>query len=154
MAPVEIQVVMFLIMGLTGVAIGLSHDLLRLPASLSPRLRRLQVAADVFFWLGATILVAAGFLLSSWGQVRLFHLLGIACGLWAYRTAASPFLCALLMALLSRVLRGCSRLLSILFRPIRWLLSPLRAPARRFRWALRDLRRKGRAWLSHLRGFF
>ena len=78
------------VMVLTGVVLGLLITVYgslraewRFPRWLSP-------AFDIVFVMNATLLVAAGLLLASWGTVRLWTITGLVLGLLGWSALGAP----------------------------------------------------------------
>lgn len=137
-----VQLYMFLVLVLTGVAWSLCFDVYRAWRSLArPRGWRSDLG-DLVFWLAGALLVAGGLFLGNWGDLRLYVFLGLALGGYLYFRLASPTI----LPVLRRLFRTLSRML-------RWLGRQLLRPARGTVRGARGAARRLRAWLRKLRGF-
>ncbi|HEX6971904.1 MAG TPA: spore cortex biosynthesis protein YabQ [Limnochordia bacterium] len=82
-----------------GALVGILFDIYRLLRAFMRPGAWLTVLMDLAFWLLATPLVFGLLLIGNWGELRLFALLGLGCGLFAYFQIASPLVLWLLVAL-------------------------------------------------------
>lgn len=158
MAPLDVQVFMFLSAVLIGMATGLLFDLLRLWRRLFRPGRVAGHVGDAAFAAVTTLIVAAGLLFINWVQIRVFVVLGLAAGAGLYLHLASPLVLRSLLGLVAlgarsagwtwRVARGSARRLAWAFAPVRRLATGVvRPPARRLRrWGREGLRRLAGLW--------
>lgn len=126
--PVMAQGLAFVVCALTGVVAGLQVDAYRALRRVLRPSRGGGHALDIAFILWVLPVVAAGWLLASWGAARLYLLVAGACGFAAYLWLASP----LVLPLWCTLVRGAVWLLRTTLRALSW---PVRAPvafARRF----------------------
>ena len=97
-------------MALGGVCLGLAFDTTRVLRGVLRPGRLAAAAGDFLFWLVATFIIAAAFLVSNYGQIRLGALVGLGLGALAYwRLCSSICVVALssLFRLLGRVAAAC-----------------------------------------------
>jgi len=88
--PLDLQLLIFAVMTLTGIFIGVWYDFNR-AARESLRWRGpLGDLLDVVLWAGAAFLVLSALLLSNWGEFRFYVLVGLGLGVWVYRAWAGP----------------------------------------------------------------
>lgn len=158
MAALDLQMFMFLVAVLIGMATGLLFDLLRLWRRLCRPGRVAGHVGDAAFAAVATLVVAAGLLFINWVQIRVFVVLGLAAGAGLYLHLASPLVLRFLLRLVAlmarsagwtlRVSRMAARRVAGVFSPMRRLATRvLRPPARRLRrWGRDGLRRLASLW--------
>lgn len=89
MTPIESEVYGLCVMILAGVAVGLVIDSGRsVRTEFRPGLTMTAII-DFVIWSIITALVFGALLLASWGEVRLYCVLGLGCGWFLYRAMAS-----------------------------------------------------------------
>lgn len=119
MTPLDLQLLVFTVMTLTGVLLGVWYDFNR---ALRENFRwrgSLGDLQDVALWAGSVLLVLTGLLLSNWGEFRLHIIISLALGIWVYMALASPVL-----------LRWWRWWFGLLRRPISFVAAHLRPPAK------------------------
>jgi spore cortex biosynthesis protein YabQ len=169
MSSLGLQVYAFLVMVLTGVAVGVCFDLYRsVRGVVRPRRPVARDLGDLAFSLVAFLLVAAGLFLSNWGELRLYAFAGLAAGAALYFELASETVLAVARGVLILAGRGLRRGGRLAFRAATWpwrtaqrlAASVLRRTRRLWRppltWCrhnLRRLRERVVRWLRHIPGF-
>lgn len=158
MASLDVQMFMFLVAVLIGMATGLLFDLLRLWRRLFRPGRLAGHVGDAVFAAVTALVVTAGLLFINWVQIRVFVLLGLAAGAGIYLHLASPLVLRSLLGLVAlgarsagwtwRAVRGTARRVARAFAPVRRLAAGVvRPPARRIRrWGREGLRRLSSLW--------
>lgn len=129
MIPLDLQLLIFAVMTLTGIFVGAWHDLNR-AARESFRWRGpLGDLLDVVFWAGTALLVLSALLLSNWGEFRFYVLVGLGLGVWVYRAWAGPVVLPWWRRLF-QLLRRAAGVMGQILAPIKGLKLPLpRLPA-------------------------
>lgn len=120
MSALELQLYVFALMLLTGMALGLIFDIYRVLRGLI-RLRGLVGdVGDLLVWLLVAPLILVGVLLASWGELRAYIFIGLALGAGLYFFLAGAFVrwtLRYLLALGGRALRWGIRLVKRLLSP-------------------------------------
>lgn len=98
------QIYAFCVVVLTGVAVGLLFDLLRVGRKRLARRSPAATLADLLFCLAAATVVLAAFILGNWDGLRLWMFLALAAGLLGYGALAGPVLLPVFSAVLDLVL--------------------------------------------------
>lgn len=133
MASLALQLYMFLIMVLAGVAIGLLFDLCRVVRLHFRGRGPFAILADGLFWLLATAIAFTALMVGSWGDLRLYSFLGLASGFFLYLGLGSPLALAALIAAARAVqwcLRWCGRVAAAGARAVAAAASAVRRAAR------------------------
>lgn len=86
----ELQIYMFAVMAVTGVALGIWYDLYRAARHIFVWRGVAADVQDFLFWVGAAALVLAGLYAGSRVEVRLYVPVGLATGFAFYYFTASP----------------------------------------------------------------
>lgn len=86
------QIYIFLATILAGIAVGAWYDMLCPIRCLCKAKLPLSLAADIVFGLGAGAIVTACLYAAAYGEVRLYSLMGIACGCILYFGTVSRLL--------------------------------------------------------------
>jgi len=127
------QMQVFCAMFLVGTVLALLFDLLRAARLALEAQGCLASLGDLAFWVVATLVVFGSLMLVNWGEMRLYTLLGLACGTGGYYVLASPLVLPGLLRLARgirrlgrRVRRAASRPLSWCHRVIRRTVAPFR----------------------------
>lgn len=92
MIPLDIQLLIFTIVALTGVLLGGWYDLNRAAREKFRWRGPLGDLQDIILWGGGVALVLTGLLLGNWGEFRLYVIVGLGFGIWLYMALASPVL--------------------------------------------------------------
>lgn len=92
---------------LCGAALGLLFDLLRTARGYYRPSPWVAAAADLLFWIVATVALSGGLFYGNWGEVRFYVLVALLLGVGFYYWLASPVL---------------TQLVRLLFRLIGWLI--------------------------------
>lgn len=127
MSPIGSQMYGLCVMVLTGIAVGLVLDIyrgIRIEFRPGPILTAI---GDLAFWGMATAVVFLGLLFATWGEVRLYCVLGLTCGLVLYRAMAASVILSLVTSVakflhgnvlvVTRGACGCTRLVERLISP-------------------------------------
>ncbi|MBC7343101.1 MAG: spore cortex biosynthesis protein YabQ [Clostridia bacterium] len=111
-----------------GVVMGAFYDLFR-TWHLLAHPRRWQIhLGDFIYWFITTLGVFFGLLLTNWGELRFFMLLGLALGAGLYFRWLSRWM----LGLFTGIARLILRILAILILPLRWLRFVVRTLLKNF----------------------
>ncbi|MCL2405832.1 MAG: spore cortex biosynthesis protein YabQ [Defluviitaleaceae bacterium] len=123
------QAWLFLSTVIVGAAIGLFYDAFRVLRKTARHNKLAVTLEDLFFWVTATGLTFYYMLHRSYGEIRLFTLLGIACGILLYFATVSRWVVVVLVAVVNYLKRVVTTVVRILLVPLRlvaaWLSRPL-----------------------------
>ncbi len=124
---VSVQTFEFLYSALLGIGIGVFFDFLRTVRAYMSDKRWITGLFDALFWIVALIALFAFVLTSSGGRMRWYVLVGVFCGGFVYRAAASE--------IVFKVMKGTSdsliKILSMSTRPLYMLFKWIRDCGRR-----------------------
>lgn len=126
MLRVDLQFYAFFMTTLSGMALGVLFDVLRVLRGYYRPGRWVAALADLLFWGAATLALAVGLFMGNWGDFRFYVLIAILVGLGLYEWLASPAVLALLYGLL----RFLTWLLELLWAPVVALATLLAGTAR------------------------
>lgn len=116
---VSVQTLEFLYSALLGIAAGVFYDLLRVIRTYTSEKRWITGIFDAFFWIVASFSLFAFILTYSGGHMRWYILVGVFCGGFVYRTAASEIVFRLTKSTSDLLIK----LLSLSTRPLYRFLS-------------------------------
>lgn len=146
MVSLSVELYSFLLTVLMGMAAGFLFDLERVwrrlvrPGSIAVKV------ADVLFILFAGVGLIIGIFYASWGELRLYLLLGIACGAILYSRLASPAV----SRLVEKMLRYAARIILAVAAAVRAVLHGIAVvvlpPVNRLRTPVRRIKRFGEWW--------
>jgi len=127
------QAWLFLGAVVVGGLVGVFYDVFRILRRTAPFLRGTFIVGftDLIFWLTSTIGVFYFFLNSSYGEIRLFSMLGAVLGGVIYFATVSRFVLIVFVHVIEYMKKVITVALRILFTPLRiifgWLGRPLAA---------------------------
>lgn len=164
MVSLSVELYAFLLIMLTGMAVGFLFDLQRIWRRVARPGRLAVKLADAAFVIVGGAAVTISFFYISWGDLRFYLLLGLLAGAVAYFHLASPGVTRLVEACLRVAVRLILRVLATgraagggLYRrvghPAARAVAPLRRLARRVRWVTKNLPRRVVTLWRKLPGF-
>lgn len=163
-APLDLQLFVFLVLVLLGMAVGFLFDLVRAWRRWAHPGRFGQDVSDLVFLAAVFVFLLGGLLFTNWGELRLFVFLGIGVGLLLYSTLASAVVVRALGRVflvvdrfaggLARAGRHWGRLLAgAVGRQVGRLDKGVRSPLRRFWGRIRFTASRLSRWWRRLPGF-
>ena len=160
------QVWLFLHTVLVGVAAGVFYDAFRVLRKTTPHSVFVVALEDFIFWAVVTLGIFYFMLNQTYGEIRVFSVIGAICGALIYLTTVSQFVVKIsvqIVEFLKRVIRTVVRILLLPFKLVGgWLFSLCRQwlapPAKKFavktrkdlhglaRYGKIHMKKAGRSW--------
>lgn len=129
------QVELFFLTVVTGGLLGLAFDFYRILRGLFRPRWLLTAAADLAYWLLATVVVFVALLFGNWGELRLYVFVGLVAGAIGYYRLFSRQAIRLLIGLLRLMARLAAAARTVvvftLLRPLGYLVRLICWPVRR-----------------------
>jgi spore cortex biosynthesis protein YabQ len=135
------QAILFLSSCLVGAGIGLFFDCFRILRKTVPFFAKSMLAVqleDLFFWIIVTGGMFYFMLHYNFGEIRLFAVVGAACGGAIYFAALSRFVIRIFVAVINYLKKVVATALKIIFTPARFIIKWLSPPVRAVRSKLRS----------------
>ena len=130
------QAMLFLSTVLVGAGIGLFYDVFRIFRKTAPHSALAVQLEDLFFWLAVTVGTFYFMLMQSYGEIRLFSVIGVIIGAVLYLAAVSRFVVKGAVVAVNFLKKVIFSALRIIFLPVRfvfaWLSSLFAPPAKKF----------------------
>lgn len=124
MQSLESQLFSFLVTVLMGLTVGVLFDSYRtIMGFISPQ-KVFAYLSDILFWIIITGVVFFMLIVSNWGEVRLYVVLGVTTGLMIYGKLFST----LVRRLLTSVILVWIKLLNCLLRIVKWIWAVVTYP--------------------------
>lgn len=130
------QVETFFLTVVTGALLGLVFDFYRILRGLLRPPWPVTAAADLVYWLLATVMVFVALLFGNWGELRLYVFVGLAAGVLGYYRLFSRQAIRLLVGLL-RLTAKAARMVRAVVALV--VVRPLAVLARLAAWPFRRL---------------
>ena len=126
------QAWLFLSTVVVGMVIGLFYDIFRIIRKTTPHRAWVVQLEDVLFWVTATGAMFYFMLQHNYGEIRVFSLLGTACGVVLYMATFSPWVLKVSTAVINFVKRVVTTVVGIICLPFKFLYRLISPPARKF----------------------
>ena len=126
------QAWLFLSTVVAGMIIGLFYDVFRIIRKTTPHRAWVVQLEDVLFWVIATGAMFYFMLQHNFGEIRVFSLLGAACGATLYMATLSPLVLKISVTVIDFVKRVVTTVVRIICFPIKFLYGLISPPIRKF----------------------
>ncbi|MCL2225699.1 MAG: spore cortex biosynthesis protein YabQ [Defluviitaleaceae bacterium] len=135
------QALLFFFTVLMGAGIGLFFDVFRILRKTVPVLAKSSIAVqleDLFFWLVVTGGMFYFMLHYNFGEIRLFAILGAACGLALYFAILSRLVITVCVSVINYLKKVVAAAFRIIFAPLRLLINAVSPPAKKLHGKVRS----------------
>jgi len=143
------QAWLFLSAVMVGAAIGLFYDAFRVLRKTARHNRLAVQIEDFIFWVAATGLTFYYMLHRSYGEIRVFTLIGVAVGVLLYFVTVSRWVVTAFVAVVNYLKRVVTVAVRIILVPVRFVLGWVAVPVR---WAYGFTRKHARRARRYGRG--
>jgi len=142
------QAVLFLSTIIVGATIGLFYDVFRVFRKTAPHSTFAVQVEDLFFWIAATVGTFYFMLTRSYGEIRIFALLGVVLGIVLYFNTISKWIVKIFVVIVTFLKRVIASVVKIILLPLRivlgWISPPVKAFTMKRRKDLRSVARYGK----------
>jgi len=123
---------LFLSTVLVGATIGLFYDFFRILRKTTPHSTWVVQLEDVLFWVIATGATFYFMLNRNFGEIRLFALLGTACGIILYFATISKIVLKISVTVINFFKRVIAAAIRIITLPLRFIFNLIAPPIKKF----------------------
>ena len=123
---------LFLSTVVVGAAIGLFYDFFRIFRKVAQHSAWAVHLEDMLFWVLATAAMFYFMLHRNFGEIRLFSLIGAACGIALYFATISRAVLKLSVAVINFTKRVIAAVVRIITLPIRFIFNLIAPPLKKF----------------------
>jgi len=115
------QAWLFIATVVAGMVIGLFYDVFRILRKTAPHVAWMVQVEDAIFWIAATGAMFYFMLNQNFGEIRLFSIVGAACGLALYFATISRVVMVSAVGIINFIKRVIATVFRIITFPIRFL---------------------------------
>jgi len=123
---------LFLSTVIVGATIGLFYDVFRILRKTTPHSTWVVQLEDILFWVIATGAMFYFMLNRNFGEIRLFALLGAACGVILYFATVSKIVLKISVTVINFLKRVIMAAIRILTLPLRFIYNLFSPPIKKF----------------------